>query len=295
MSQISHLKRVRTNAGLTQQELASLVGVTTADVAAWERDLARVSTSQLKDLAIVLNVYVDTIRGAETPYEEVEKSPFAVATAREAPYGTLRLAFTGESLESLEYPIDESSRVRLLTQLGSWDPQEGTDSTSWLCATTLNNLVLYANRDFLRQAELVSDDAEQMPRFEHPEVYNELESWDIRESEEIGPVLLRQCERVIESVGEEEAIRRARAARIVTPDGQVSWHQMIFADDVLGLYVLELVASDGVPRNSFIRTVTEGYHRELYVNLSQAAVIEVPANCLYRLNASDLFEGVEGD
>lgn len=268
------------------------MGVPKADVAAWEKDLSRASVSQLKDMAIVLDVYVDTIRGAETPYEEVERSPFAVHTSRDAAYGTLRLTFGGVPAE---YPIDESARVALLTQLSSWDPQGGADATSWLYATTLNNLVIYANRDFLRQVELVGDDAEQMPGFEHPEVYNELESWDLRDSEEIGPVLLRRCEEVIESVGQEEAIKRARTARVVTPDDQVSWHPMISGDDVLGFHMLDLEAGEGIPRNSFIRTVTEGYHRDLYVNLSKTALIEVPANCLLRLNASDLFEGIEDD
>lgn len=290
-SQISHLKRLRTKAGLTQQALAARLGVPKADVAAWERDLSRASVSQLKDMAIVLDVYVDTIRGAETPYEEVEESPFAVHTSRGAAYGTLKLTFAGAPSE---YPIDEPSRVALLTQLSGWEPQEGGDSTRWLYATTLNNLVLYANSDYLKQVELISDDAEQMPGFEHPEVYNELESWDLRGHEEVGPVLLRRCEEVIESVGEEEAIQRARAARILTPDDHVSWHMMISSEDVLGFHLLELEAGEGIPRNSFIRTVTEGYHRELYVNLSQTALIEVPANCLLRLHASGLFEGIEG-
>ncbi len=55
------IKQLRTEAGLTQLELANRVGVTPSAVYNWERGHNEPSATNLRDLASVLGVSMDSI------------------------------------------------------------------------------------------------------------------------------------------------------------------------------------------------------------------------------------------
>ena len=55
------IKRLRINAGLTQTELAELVGVTAAAISGWEHGVANPNVKRLKRVAETLNVTVDEL------------------------------------------------------------------------------------------------------------------------------------------------------------------------------------------------------------------------------------------
>ncbi len=56
-----YLKTCRKNAGLTQEQLADKMGVTTVSVQNWENGKTKIEISRLMDLAAVLNVPVENL------------------------------------------------------------------------------------------------------------------------------------------------------------------------------------------------------------------------------------------
>lgn len=277
VARISHLKRVREKLGMTVERLSERLEVAPAEVKRWEKDLGTAALAQLRDLAVVLGVTVQSLRGEE-PDSSVDPD-FAIDRQLDVPYGTLRLVF---GTEVVEYPVDQKERESVLGQLYGCGPQEEGDDGTWLYFGTLDNLIVFANTEHVQRAELVSDDAEEMPDFSHPEVYQALEDWDCG-SNEYGPVVTGHCDLLVEAHGYDQAIQRARNVRILAATGGESWHHLVNEADTAGIFELELEATSGIARNRFMRTSIEGYHVEKFVNLSQTALVEVPANQYLRL------------
>jgi transcriptional regulator with XRE-family HTH domain len=274
------LKALRERLGLTQGEIACILEVPVEVVAGWERSLEGASALQLRDLAYLLDESVATLRGSEISDAEEAAGTFAAYGRSGVDYGTLKLVFSGWQAD---YPVDEKAREGCLHQLSSLDIQQDGSEDAWISTWTLDNKLVYANPAFLHQAELISDDSEEMPDYEHPEVYNALEDWELDRN--LGPVLKQRCEELTKEDDGEALLQAMQYTRIVMGNGEVTWHFMLEEGDSLGYFVLELEAGSGIRPNRFLHAVTEGYHRARYINLSRAALIEVPANRYFRLLA----------
>ncbi|ANO51888.1 helix-turn-helix transcriptional regulator [Woeseia oceani] len=278
------LKKLRTARGLTQQQLAEALETTQQTVARWERGKNEIPVTQLKELALFFDVSVDKVLGIKTPHDERAKSPFAFDSANAtAPYGTLELTLT---TGTLKYPIEERARESLLHQLDKLDVQNPDGRRPWVYCWSLDNRILFANPDDLRQIDLIGDDVQATPPFEHPEVYQALEDWEAPEYE-VGERVTARCNALFELIGEENAVRQTTHAHVLSRDGEESWHFLLEPDDALGFWTLELEAMTHIPRNRFIRVEQEGYYRDCFINLSQVALIEIPANRYLRLNGMD--------
>lgn len=284
ISSFNALKKIRTARGLTQQQLAEALKTTQQTIARWEQGKNDIPVTQLKELALYFDVSVDAVLGIKTPHEKRAKSPFAFDSAETAaPYGTLQLTLT---TGQFAYPIDERAQRSVLHQLDDMDVQGDGSRQPWLYFWSLDNRIIFANPGCLRQIDLIGDDVEAMPAFEHPEVYQALEDWELSDYE-IGEGITARCNALFESIGEENVLRQATHARVLTPDGEESWHDMAEPDDALGYWTLELEAFTDIPRNRFIRVESEGYYRARFINLSQVSLLELPANRYFRLSSTD--------
>src|SRR5690606_10479942 len=140
------------------------------------------------------------------------------------PYGTLRVGFPWGVRE---YPIDDGVRGRVLHSIAQCDPQGDDPSTSWLHAWTLDNRLLYLNLDYVEWIDLIGDDEEAMPPFDHPEVYFALSTLDVEERED-GPVLSRALEMLLERYeSSDAAIRPTRESLCITGSGRELWHHIL--------------------------------------------------------------------
>jgi transcriptional regulator with XRE-family HTH domain len=277
------IKTFRTQLGMTQQQLAEKLRTTQQTIARWEGGKSEIPVPMLKELALLFGRSVDELLGIETAPDTWRDTPFAIAE-QGTPYGSLKLSLT---VADLEYPIDEKARESLLHQLERLEPdRDDKGQEPWLHFWTLDNKIVLANPECIKQLELVGDDVEAMPTYEHPEVYRALEELDDPEFE-IGEGLKAQCQRVIDELGDEEAAMRAVThARVLFRNGEEAWQSMMEANDAFDYWNMELNYRD-LRRQSFIRVESEGYYRDRFVNLAQLVLIEVPANRFHRLNATE--------
>ncbi len=270
------LRDLRKQQGMTQEELAERLGTEPEKVARWESGDALLSVRQAKDLCMVLQCTVEELLGWEIDPEEWAETPFAV-TDTGTPYGTLALETT---VGHREFPIDERARESLMEQLGPRKPLGADDGPNvWLYAWTLDNKILLLNPAFIRNIELIGDDVEAMPEFEHPEVYRALDDWD---HEAITGKVRKACERLIAALGEDRALRLATDLRVTYDNGEDEW-SYLDEEVVPDLFALELGHAH-VPRNAFVELTQEGYYRSRFVNLEHVVVIEIPAERYHRLS-----------
>lgn len=218
----------------------------------------------------------------ETSEKEEAAGTFAAVGERGLNFGTLRLWVVGHRIE---YPIDETARSGLVHQLDGMDVQAEKGERAWLGTWTLDNKLVFANPRYVLEVELIGDDDEAMPSYEHPEVYNALEDWELER--DVGPVIKQRCEEILAEADPEQIRHAMQYVRVVMSTGEVAWHFMQEEHCTVGLYALELEARSDIGRNRFINLGTEGYYRDRYVNLSNVALIEVPANRYFRLCASE--------
>lgn len=261
------LKQQREKAGWSRADLATALELPEATVAQWERNPASATPDQLADLAVLL------------------WRPWASATDDSddgCVYGSLKTRIPGHQLD---YPVSRKERSSVLEQLGSLGVGEADDPSDWLVFSTLDNKLVYANTAFVQQVELASDDAEETVNFEHPLVYAALEDWETEGVPMPGPVVRRACERAIAE--QDDPCRQASHTRVVSATGEVSWHFMLEAEDTTGYFALDLSSYRPWGPNRFLQVLTEGYHRDRFVNLSTVAVIEVPRGRYLRLLDED--------
>jgi transcriptional regulator with XRE-family HTH domain len=284
-TRLSPLKGLLSKSALSKADIAEAMRVSESTITAWERSLEGATPLQLRDLAFLLSTSVEALRGVEASEKEMADGTFAAHVPRGKFYGTLKLSLAGLDLE---YPVDESARDALLVQLQDFDIQEYDKKPDWISASTMDNRIVFANVSFLQQVELLGDDVEEMPSYEHPEVYNALEDWELEE--EIGPAIRWRCERVFEERDPDEVIEAVTHTRMVMGDGSVIWQPLVEEEDTLAYFLVDLEGASGLARNRLVRVVDEGYFRARYVNLSNVAVIEVPANRYFRLLAASEYK-----
>jgi len=279
----SPLKKALSLRGLSNAEVATRLDTTAANVAQWERDIASASVAQLRDLAIFTELSVDELFGKAQSPEEEACGPFAANPMLSVPYGSALISLQRE--ERL-YPIDDGTYERVLSQLSALDVQEDGDQTTWLELMSLDNRWVFANVAYVKGVTLVSDDDEEMPEFEHPEVYNALEDWD-QVMDEAGPVLRARCEAILQAPDAKDQLFALENTRFVMRTGEVEWFPLLEAADTLGYYLIEMQAGSGIASNRFIQVHSEGQYRSRFVNLSHVALIEVPTNRYLKLAARD--------
>jgi hypothetical protein len=270
-TRISPLRGLMKRRELTRSTVATAIGATTSQVAAWEKTLEGAPEIVVKDLAVLLDVPTGVLDGSE-PDAELDRL-----------YGTVKVWVPRRRVE---YPIGEQARESLLSQIYRFDLQEDVPEGRWIQFETLNNKLVFLNPSFVQQMELLSDDAEASPEYDHPEVYSALEDWEIRGDFEsgMGPVVENRCKQLVEAYG--DAIWKQQIyTRVLTSKGGIRWHFLLGIGDTTGYFTLGLEATNQVKPNRFIRTQTEGYYRERFINLSTVAVVEVPINRYLR--ASD--------
>jgi len=250
-----------------------------------DASLHNATRAELKDLAILFGESVDVIRGVETPYEELVKSPFAVDQHEGRPFGTLRLGFQSHRAE---YPITDDAHARVLKQLAELGVQEPDAGPSWLVTSTLDNKLVFANLAQLVDVECIGDDTEQMPSFQHPEVYSSLEGMEPDEepdlSEGFGPLLASKVRDLIGQEAFDDAVHQVSHVRLVSGCGQEQWHFVLDGDATLGFYTLELESYGPMAPNRFLLITSEDTEHERFVNLSHLSLIEMPMNRYLRVN-----------
>lgn len=281
----SPLKSTRIRHQFSVAEAARGLGVSIPELTRWEKSLDGVPEANLRDLAIFYGVNVSDLTGIDAPEGPLHEWPYALERVSEKPpYGTLKVGFP---FGVREYPIDEGARAKLLHGMAQFDVQGEDPKTSWLSTWSMDNRLLYFNLDHVDWIDLHSDDDEEMPDFEHPEVYFALETLDIDEVNH-GPILQRALERVVERSGSlEDAVRTVRGSLAIAPDGRELWHHMLEESDTMALFIMELTHDMQVARNALVEMSSEGFHVSRHINVGRYAVIEFPAEQYARLSRDE--------
>ena len=69
------LKEVRKQKGITQKELAKIIGVSEGAIKTWEQETADPSASALISISVALGVSVDYLVGRDVPVDMVVETP----------------------------------------------------------------------------------------------------------------------------------------------------------------------------------------------------------------------------
>jgi len=265
--------------GIPLGDVAKALGVSELELTRWETSLTGVSDIHLRDLAVFYELNVSDLLGAKSRKDAVIRDRFALRDLPGPLYGTLRLVF---AWGIREYPISEAARERTLSRIDCFDVQNEEPKTSWIMAETMNNRLLFINADHLEGIELIGDDAEASPPYEHPEAYRAM-SWIEMEDAEFGPILQGAVDRLIEAhTSQEGAIRAANSTLAINSRGRKSLYDMIELDDTVGPFDLEMACEEMMPRNGLVRLMSEGYYVAKYVNLRNIALLEIPLEAYLR-------------
>lgn len=269
------LKELRSRIGLTQKQLAEQMNTTQQTVARWETGKTILNVDQIRDLCIVLECTADQLLGWETGAEDLLSSPFS-SVGSEVPYGTLHIRTT---CGTREYPIGLDARKTLLSQADATGQIDASSKSVWLNTWSLNNRLLLINPTYLRGFRLISDDVEEMPSFEHPEVYRALEGWPNIKAE---GKIWEQCKNLVSRMEDEEAVSRlVSEVRITYDDGTDDW--CLLSDETATTWFELGMALPSVDQNSFVKIDEEGREVAAFANLARVVMIEVPTDLYLRL------------
>lgn len=276
-----HIKEMRTRIQMTQTALAEQLGTTQQTIARWENGKTELSVSQLKALAIALHCSVEQLVGPTTNPTKRTNSAFSVIKSGR-PFGTLRLRTNSASFA---FPVDEDERNRIVNCLhnAAYVPaQQGV--SRWLAAGTLNNRVLFINPTHCREISLIHDDVEEMPDFEHPEVYSALENEEV---DNLEPSLKKLCETFTKKNPEIDPIEWTNCLQVHFATGEM---ESFFMCEEVTEDLLELEDSINEVRScQFLRVQSERGYQSIFMNLNHVAFVSAPAN-LYLRQISELME-----
>jgi transcriptional regulator with XRE-family HTH domain len=316
------IKQRRTRLGLTQQQIAKMLGVSQQTIARWESG-GDVPSKYLKDLAIILVCRVSDLVGESTDArggsrvlrilnrtgqidedEDDEQVPYGTARAVFLPRRGEQPAAYGEEEESNsplvhEYPIAVSEMKQLYSRL-----QNDVDRGTWFELETLDNRLVLINRSELEAFEMIGDDVSAMPPFEHEEVYAALSDPDLRailegnkappeddDSANYSKTFVHACTEVVDDWGGMDAVLdRVAGVTIETVTGQ---RKNLYSDPDEEAYerISSLVFALELDWNEvntafseqMIELSTEGYYRSSLYRLGALRLIEVP---LHAYNAA---------
>jgi transcriptional regulator with XRE-family HTH domain len=260
------IKEHRARLGLTQKEVADRLKTTQQTIARWETFKTAVPAAQLKELAVLFDTSVDALLASER--SQFRKSAFAVVN-HSVPFGTARFRLP---FGIREYPIDEPTSDQLHDNLVTYVEPKAYEG--WFQFSTLDNKLVLINPDFVRRISIISDDAEAMPSFYHPEVYRALNDGNDA-SVEADSVIARQADQIRKGLGEDGVLELIDQVSVRYADGNVDKF-CLDEDTATEIYMFSNHAQFVVPKNAFLKLNDEGgYVRDL-VNLGGVAVLEVP-------------------
>lgn len=213
----SALKARREELRMTQKDLAEYLGVSQQTVARWESS-DQIPTKHLREVVVKLGMSVgDFIRD--------ESAPRNTPTMQfpEAPFGALELSIAGQTKC---YPTGWSQVSSAFESLESiFKPVD-----SWIQIETLDQRVLYINTQSIDAVRWINDDEEEMPSFEHEEVYKAAEEilgmgtfTDVDVDSESFPYtrdIVSSVKELIEERGEIETYKWLTRATYLTVDGK---------------------------------------------------------------------------
>jgi DNA-binding XRE family transcriptional regulator len=310
------IKFLRTQVGAPQRWLAEQVGVSQQTIARWEGG-SDVPTKYLRDIAVALSCTIaDLVEGGEP------QSYMARLAAKRAgrfdgeiddsgvEFGTLRLRFLPSVRELLsppgsddppsrpqferEYPISSGERHRL----GQGLDDRGERFPTWFSFLSLDNRLVFVNRSQLESLEMVHDDIEATPHYEHEEIYRALgdhrvqrvlegdepiEAFDAEDAP-YSRTTIERCFALAETLGGvTELLNQVNYIFAETIDGRVL---ELYSDpdtntfQELSLLEIELdavwAADEPVVDDWLVELGSEGWERSSLYRLGALRVIEVP-------------------
>jgi|GEM_PF-2243706 len=273
------IKKFRTKLRLTQEDLAKQLGTTQQTIARWESGKTGVPPKYLKDLAIFLGCSVAQLleSNGTSKRENVDEGSL--------PYGTIKLRFDDcldneENAQIYAFPISEAERIRVLHQLADYDVFESKSTTGWINFTTLDYRFIFLNANTISSVEMLSDDVEAMPAYEHEEVYKallEIQEGVLSQSDDApySDALLRRCEHLMQIYNEEdEDFYRNMCIIVESIKGQRNTY---FAEDevITDIKNIEL-AGKNISSGTFLNLHDEGWYRSRHFRLSSLRLIMVP-------------------
>eukprot|EP00752_Nemacystus_decipiens_P000237 g237.t1 len=257
------IRDMRKRLQLTQADLAERMGTTQQTIARWETGKTELSIQQLKDLAVELSCSVSDLIG-RSGTKAADRSPQFACVDHEMPYGALSLTIESETRE---YPIDEAVRSSILEQLSRFDIRQASHGGNrWIVAATLNNRLLLINARHVKELELVSDDAEAMPSFAHPEVYASISNID---TETLSAAMQAKIKEEFEDLDLDQIDRIASCFEVIF-EGAASTETFFLTPDVAVELEAVSMFADEVAENAFLLVEEEGFYRARYINLSRA-------------------------
>lgn len=179
---VKRLREARRRKGLTQAELARMVGTTQQTIARWETDGAAPPLSALTNLASALDSTVASLLGRQRSRKEIKGQE---TDRQDSFWGHFGLRLPKGS-HTLWFPISEEERVRVWGILRNADSH---DDTEWFGCETLNNKLLIFNPTKIDRVWMLDDDCDGpdgdwTPKFKlddysgHPQaVYEAMDDW----------------------------------------------------------------------------------------------------------------------
>lgn len=141
--------------------------------------------------------------------------------------------------------------------------------------------MFFARFESLLSVEFVPEDETEAPAYEHPEVYWEFESWEVRKSQ-AGPLIEARCAETLQQTPLADLVRQATHGRIRFATRHLWWAVESW-EDVQSIHELELEADQKLPPNRIIAAGDGDFEKVVYFNISAADLIEVPLNRYLRL------------
>lgn len=184
------LKSRREELNMTQKALAELLGVSQQTVARWEAT-DQIPTRQLRDAVVKLGMSI-------SDFIKDQPAPRTAPTMKfpEPPYGTLELSIGGQIKH---YPTGWSQVDEVFGKLSA----NFTPVEHWVQLQTLDQRVLYINVQALDGLRWIDDCQEEMPSFEHEEIYKAAKEILMRgepEDEEVNAESYPYSEDIVASV-----------------------------------------------------------------------------------------------
>lgn len=264
----SALKSRREELRMTQKALAELLGVSQQTVARWESN-DQIPTKHLRDAVVKLGMSIsDFITGQSAP-RVATSMPFP-----EPPYGTLELSIGGQIKH---YPTGWSQVDEVFGRLSSsFKPME-----QWVQLRTLDQRVLYINVQALDGLRWIDDAQEEMPSFEHEEIYKaakailmEGEPGDEEVNAEGYPYsedIVSSVRSLIDQRGEIETYKWLTEANYLSCDGEVGTARL-----TSGLiFVLDLLLLGELDAGKFIDLTSDDESLRL-LPARRLAMVELP-------------------
>lgn len=198
------LKKIRENRNWTQKSLAEAMHTTQQTIARWESGKAEPSIANLRDLAVLFGISIDSLIGSEKVIKTSdlmtygEKKELKDGIEFDGFWGHLGIRICGCE-KSKWYPLTESEQEQA---------NYGIQGKGWFYIETLNNKKLFINKKNIERFCLL-DDACDRPdddwdlewheyRTYSPEFFTALEKYEADEKDEISESLKKEIQSTIE-------------------------------------------------------------------------------------------------